>query len=217
MFRCLKGFIVPMNKDAEHDRLTDAIGRSPWFEGLPGSALETLASAARVRQYEKHAYLFRTGESTNDLFCILRGRVRLLLTSALGQEFALTDLEPEAWLNEAALAGDMTCIFDAEVVVAAEVLVLPRAAVIEIGRKHPALYRPLFENYVAHSRGIMLLLQGMAFYPLKARLAGWLLQLVDNHGEQTGRGIELDLQINQQDLAQLSLGSRQRINKILSE
>jgi CRP-like cAMP-binding protein len=57
----------------------------------------------------------------------------------------------------------------------------------------------------------------MAFYPLRTRLAGRLLHLLEEHGQKTDDGLLLDVSLSQNDLAQLSLGSRQRINKILSE
>jgi CRP-like cAMP-binding protein len=67
------------------------------------------------------------------------------------------------------------------------------------------------------SRGIYRLLVGMAFYPLRSRLAGRLLALIEEHGHQTDEGVSIDINLSQTDFAQLSLGSRQRINKILSE
>ena len=57
----------------------------------------------------------------------------------------------------------------------------------------------------------------MAFYPLKARLAGWLLNLAKQYGVQSIQGTYIDIHLSQKDLAQLSRGSRQRVNKILSE
>jgi CRP-like cAMP-binding protein len=57
----------------------------------------------------------------------------------------------------------------------------------------------------------------MAFYPLRSRLAGWFLELIQKHGQESDDGVYLDVHLSQNDFAQLSLGSRQRINKILSE
>jgi len=57
----------------------------------------------------------------------------------------------------------------------------------------------------------------MAFYPLRSRLAGRLLALIEEHGQQGAEGVLIDINMSQTDFAQLSLGSRQRINKILSE
>ncbi len=200
-----------------NEDLIGVIARAPWFEGLPADAQRSLVESGTVRSYAKNSYLFTAGQITSDVYCILSGRIRLLITSAIGQEFALTDLESEAWLNEAGLAGKLPRMLDAKVAEAARVLAIPAQAVKMVGENYPDMYRKLFVDHVLRTRGIYVLLTGMAFYPLRARLAGWLLQLVEDHGRTTAEGVHLDVNLSQNDLAQLSLGSRQRINKILGE
>ena len=193
------------------------IARSPWFQGLPDAAHQQLPTAARVRAYEKGSYLFAAGEASTSVYCILAGRIRLLITSALGQEFAITDLHPEAWLGEQFIATDFRTALNALISEAATVLVVPCTVLVEVGEAHPQMYKKLFVETMQRSRGIYRLLSGMAFYPLKSRLAGWLLQLVNEHGQESDAGVTIDVKLSQNDLAQLSLGSRQRVNKILSE
>ena len=193
------------------------IARSPWFAGLPDAAHQQLAAAARIRQYRKGSYLFSAGESGSNVFCILTGRVRLLIISAVGQEFAITDFNPEAWLGEQFITADIRTPLNALVNDDATVLTVPCHTVVEVGEQHPHLYKMLFAETMQRSRGIYRILSGMAFYPLRSRLAGWLLHLISEHGQESDAGVTLDVKLSQNDLAQLSLGSRQRINKILSE
>lgn len=206
-----------MTSDTEGHDILAVIGRSPWFEGLPGDAHSRLAQNARIRSYHKGSHLFTAGEITTDIYCVLDGRIRVMITSALGQEFAITDMEPESWLNEVVLASELPRMLDAQVQDAATILQIPATVVAAVGDQFPQMYKNLFVDYSARMRGVFLLIHGMAFYPLRARLAGWLLQLVEKHGQPTDDGIFIDVKLSQNDLAQLSLGSRQRINKILSE
>ena len=198
----------------------DAVGviaRSPWFAGLPDEAHEKLAAAARIRSYDKGSFLFTAGESCDNVFCILAGRVRVLISSVVGQEFAMTDLHSEAWLGHHFIATDIRMPLNALVNEDATVLTIPRAVLDEVGEAYPQLYKGLFVETMQRLRGIYRILSGMAFYPLRSRLAGWLLQLISEHGQESAHGVTLDVNLSQNDLAQLSLGSRQRINKILSE
>ena len=94
-----------MASDKPHHDSIGAISRSLWFEGLPEKAHLRLAEAASVHDYQKGAYLYTIGEARKDVYCILSGRVRLQLTSTIGQEFALRDLEPETWLGEQFIAN----------------------------------------------------------------------------------------------------------------
>jgi len=197
--------------------LTGIIARSPWFDGLPGRAHQRLAEAANVHDYHKGGYLYTIGEAGDDVYCILSGRVRLLLSSTIGQEFAIRDLEPEAWLGEQFIANDLPTAIDARVLERATAVVIPRAVVLAVGEEYSLMYRNIFRHHIMRSRGIYRLLVGMAFYPLRSRLAGRLLALIEEHGHQTDEGVSIDINLSQTDFAQLSLGSRQRINKILSE
>jgi CRP/FNR family cyclic AMP-dependent transcriptional regulator len=206
-----------MDADIKDHDIIGVISRSPWFENLPGEAHERLAAASRIRSYRKNSYLYTTGEKSTEIFCILSGRVRMLLTSAIGQEYAISDFEPESWLGGEFLAGDNATSLDVQINENTTVLVIPRAAVLEVGERHPQMFRRLFADTMSRLAGLLVLLQGMAFYPLRSRLAGWFLELIEKHGQQNDEGIYLDVHLSQNDFAQLSLGSRQRINKILGE
>ena len=209
--------ITAMASDAPHHDIVGIISRSPLFDGLPAEALQRLANQSHVRTLDKNAYLYTIGDSCCDVFCILSGRVRLLLSSELGQEFAINDLEPEAWLGEQFLANDLPTALDARIAESADVLVIPRPVVLAVGQRHPQMYKNLFEQGHLRWRGVMRLLVGMAFYPLRNRLAGRFLALIEEHGQASAEGVYLDVHLSQNDFAQLSVGSRQRINKIISE
>ena len=204
------------SRTSDYD-VAGAISRSPWFQGLPDSVHTTLTESAHVRTYRKNSYLYTIGEASNDVYCIASGRVRLLLSSAIGQEYAIRDLEPEAWLGEQFLASDLPTAIDARIIEPTSVITIPRGVVLAIGEQHPQMYKNIFVHHMTRSRGIYLLLVGMAFYPLRSRLAGRFLALVEEHGQKGDDGVTIDMQLSQSDFAQLSLGSRQRINKILSE
>ena len=61
------------------------------------------------------------------------------------------------------------------------------------------------------------LLNGMLFYPLTAWVAGRLLWFAHNFGSVIDGGILITKRMSQQELADLTLGSRQRVNKTLKE
>lgn len=206
-----------MTTHARDYDIAGIISQSPWFQGLPEKALARLAESARIRSYRKNSYLYTSGEKGSEVYCLLSGRVRLLLTSAIGQEYAVTDCDAGTWLGGEFLSGDNPARLDVQINETAAVLTLPRTLVLEIANQHPQVFKSLFSDYMVRFAGLMLLLQGMAFYPLRARLASWLIELLERHGQEEEAGIYLDAHLSQNDLAQLSLGSRQRINKILSE
>jgi CRP/FNR family cyclic AMP-dependent transcriptional regulator len=205
--------------DVEQDKydILDILSKSPWFAELPQSALEKLAQAGQIKHYKSTEYLYQIGEKTTALYCLLKGRLRISMSSHLGQEFALTDLDAEYWLGEASLMGDEARIQEAQLQTEADILSIPRSVIVEVAEEFPLLYRNLFAENIRRSRKVYELLGAMVFYPLKARLAGRLIDLVSDHGVIKDNGVLLNIQLSQNDFARLCFGSRQRVNKIFRE
>jgi CRP-like cAMP-binding protein len=204
-----------MKYDRETVRST--LLEATWFKDLPEEAIEQLCSRAYVKTYAPNQYLYLIGEALGFVYCVMAGRVRMSVTSSIGQEFVLTDLHPYAWFGESSLVDQETNVQEAWVQEESDVLMIPSSVVVKVADKFPVLYRNLFLNHVKRTRGVYDLLTGMLFYPLKSRLAGRLLHLVKKHGEESGNGIELDMHMSQIDFARMSMGSRQRVNKIFRD
>ena len=206
-----------MTIDAGQYNIDKIIREFPWFSHLPHKALQKLAVSAQIKRYATSDYLYRVGEKTSSVYCLLSGRLRISVSSHMGQEFALTDLDPQYWLGEAALTGDQARIQEAQLQTDADILLIPRSVMLTTGEEFPLLYRNLFYENLLRSRKVLELMAGIAFYPLRARLAGRLLVLRLDYGVPCDEGDLLDVHLSQSDFARLCLGSLQRINKIFRE
>jgi CRP-like cAMP-binding protein len=205
-----------MTKTPQIAEIKEHIRLSPWFDNLPQKALDELAAAARWKSFAKDSYLFTALERTSTVFCLLHGCIRICITSVSGQEFAMTDLHEGAWIGDTWLIDDEIRVLEGRVVEEALVLIIPLACVRSIGDRYPEMYKNLFSSHVVMSQGIYEILGGMLL-PLRARLAGRLLQLCRDRGLETAGGTRLNVKLSQKDFASLCLGSRQRVNKILRE
>ena len=134
-----------------------------------------------------------------------------------GQIFAITDLEPDYWFGEAALVHSKQRIISAQAKEPSSLVTIPRNIVLDVANQHPLIYRALFNEHVKRTRALYELLNGMLFYPLRSRLAGRILDMARENGEQTPEGTFLNVKLNQNDFARLCFGSRQSVNKILRE
>ncbi|MEH6567817.1 MAG: Crp/Fnr family transcriptional regulator [Halioglobus sp.] len=199
-----------------HD-IVGIVERSPWFAEIPESGLSQLATAAQIKDCPVGACLYSVGQPTTAIYCVLEGRVRVSISSALGHEFTIVDLDSGAWLGEPCLIDDEPRMCTAQVKEKARVLSITRNVVLEVGKQFPVLYRNLFKNSIRNERQLYELMGGMLFYPLRVRLAGRLLILLEEHGEVTPEGVLLETRLRQNDFAQLAMGSRQRVNKIFRE
>jgi len=199
------------------DECRQFIGRSDWFEGAPADVLDSLADAAMFKQYPANAVLFSLGESNTEVFGVVSGRVRISVASAMGHEFAIVDREEGAWLGEPCLVNDLGRASEARTMTRADILAIPRQAILGAADAWPLLYRNLFRQNVVNHRGLYEILSGVLFYPLRARVAGRVLLLIEEHGRQLDDGVLLDIKLSQNDFARLAMGSRQRVNRIFRD
>jgi CRP/FNR family cyclic AMP-dependent transcriptional regulator len=202
-----------MDKDA----IFCFIASSKWFEEAPEDVLHKLVDAATLKPFHANSYLWSMGETNTEVFGIVAGRVRMYVASSNGQEFALVDREEGSWLGEACLKDDLGRLIGARTLTPSDILVIHRQVLQDVARHWPLLYRNLFSHALVTSRGLYELLSGMLFYPLKTRVAGRLLALVQEHGQQVDEGVLLDIKVSQSDFARLAMGSRQRVNRIFRE
>jgi CRP-like cAMP-binding protein len=135
----------------------------------------------------------------------------------MGHEFVLNDCEQGSWLGVPCVVNDHDRMIEARVTVASEIVVISRQAMLAAADTWPILYRNLLHHNVEDSRGLYLLLTGMAFYPLRARVAGRLLELGKEYGSELDGGVLLGSKFSQNEFARFAVGSRQRVNRIFRE
>ena len=61
--------------------IREFIAASTWFEDAPDSVLDTLADAAKVKQFHANSYLWSMGETNTEVFGVVTGRVRMYVSS----------------------------------------------------------------------------------------------------------------------------------------
>ena len=199
------------------DAIRQFIQRSSWFTGIPSDVLDDLVAASSYKSMGANTYLWAMGDRTSQVFGIVSGRVRTALSSAMGQEFVLNDCEPGSWLGAPSVVNDFERLIEAKTVSNSEILLIGRQAMLAAAEAWPQLNHNLLRHNVQDSRGLYLLLTGMAFYPLRARVAGRLVELGREHGSELEGGVLLGLKVSQNDFARLAVGSRQRVNGIFRE
>ncbi|WP_068544491.1 Crp/Fnr family transcriptional regulator [Thalassotalea crassostreae] len=186
-----------------------------WFQGIPDAGIDELAKAARIKCYQDRTYLYRLEDTSNYVYCVLSGFVRIKISSIQGQEFAITEFSTNSWLGEFSLTNKPVRMFEAQALEDTRLLELPKHAVQAIAEQYPIVYKNLFLAQSDRTQKMCELLAGMLFYPLAARVAGRLLWFAQNYGEANEQGTLINKKMSQQEIADLTLGSRQRVNKIL--
>jgi CRP-like cAMP-binding protein len=203
---------------------TDFIIKScDWFKGVPEQGIEQLIKSARLKHYEHSKYLYRLTEESEFVYAVVSGFVRIKICSIQGQEFSITEFSTNEWLGEFSLTNQPVEMFEAQALENSSIIEIPKRVVQTVADTYPIIYKNLFLFQAKRTLKMSELLGGMLFYPLAARLAGRLLWFAHHYGNSVENEISnetavlIKKKISQQELAELTMGSRQRVNKIIKE
>lgn len=160
--------------------------------------------------------LFHEGDPADALHLILKGRVTVRVSTALGASVTLDVLGPGDLVGELAIlepagprGGTATALEPTEsVVVAASV-------VAELRREHPELTDALLEVLTRRNRQLMSRLAEMASVPADARVLRRLREVADLY-RPNGDGTVV-VQLTQDDLAGLAGTTRETVNRVLRQ
>jgi len=82
------------NKSAEKEQL---------FKNLPQSDIDILMSHAKVRSYKKNSIIMNEGDTTNSLYMVKEGRVKIYVSDEDGKELTLNLLDVGDYFGELSL------------------------------------------------------------------------------------------------------------------
>lgn len=186
-----------------------------WFADLSLEEVQKVAEKASIILFDKQEFAYHAGETRRDLYCVIDGTIQLSLVDGEGSQFILGTMKEGHWFGEASVVGAMP-LLEVQAVTPCKVISIPFDDVEEIVNSH-TFYKNMLADHLRKVQLIYQLLAGMLFLPLRARLAARLLFLVESFGYMTANGFVLDMKLSQQDFAKMSMGSRQRVNKIFRE
>ena len=195
----------------------DALARCPLFEHASRNILESLAGRLRRRRFRRNEVIFHQGDPGDALHIVAAGAVKILLPSAEGDEAIIATLRPGDFFGELALLDGAPRSATAGALEQSETLVLPRDVFIGLLDTLPGLRDALLAGLAHELRRLTGHVEELHFLDLAGRLAMRLTRLAretapDAHGE-----IRLEWPYTQSDLAAMIGGTRQSVNRLLSE
>ena len=187
------------------------------FIDLPAETAAQFASLASRRRLAAGERLYSRGDPAEALYGLIRGRIRLSNVAEDGREVLVTLFEPGDWIGEVSLFDGQPRTHDAVAVNEAEVFVLPKARLLGLLDAQPLLYRHFAARLARQLRLALSWIDDAVFLPLSLRVARRLLQLARVYGQDTERGLLLDLHLPQEDLGRMLGASRQSVSKELKQ
>ena len=196
----------------------EALRRCALFAKVDEETLAHCAATLRVRHYRKNETIFHEGDPGDSLYILESGSVKIVLLSPESEEGAIiATLARGDFFGELALLDGAPHSATAVAMEATDALVLRRDRFEELVDTEPLLRKALFAGLVTELRRLTGHVQELHFLDLPGRLASRIVRLARESRPGEATDIRLDWPFTQSDLAAMIGGTRQTVNRLLSD
>lgn len=196
----------------------DVLKRAPLFKGLDAEAAAGLAEAMKTVTLRRGAVLFREGDTGDQLYVVVSGKVKLGRSGSGGRENLLAVLGPGQMFGELSVFDPGPRSTTATAVTPSELRVLEHGELMTWLENRPEVSRGLLAQLAGRLRRANDVVSDLVFSDVPGRVAKALLDLADRFGEPSdGVGLIVNHDLTQEELAQLVGASRETVNKALAD
>lgn len=172
--------------------------------------LESTGTPFTVARYTPRATLFLQGDACDSVMYIEKGRVWLAVTTSAGKEGICGVLAAGAFLGDDVLAGHTFRRQTATAMTATEVLVVPKAQMIQLLHSQPAIADRFIAHVLERNSRLEADLCDQLLYSSERRLAHALLMLAGWDERRARRCVLPD--VSQEIIAEMVGTTRSRVN-----
>lgn len=198
--------------------IVEALRRCALFAHVDEDGLVALAQRTRRRRFRRNEVIFHQGDVGDSLQVVLSGAVKIVLPSPDGDEAIITSLRPGEFFGELALLDGAPRSTTATALEPTDTLALPRDEFLRLLANDPRLMQALLHALAEELRSLTGHVEELHFLDLAGRLAMRLARLArDAHPDHVSGEVRLDWPFTQSDLAAMVGGTRQSVNRLLSD
>ena len=181
------------------------VSRIPLLAALSDADRERLRPHASLRPVAPRQRVWREPAPAAEFLFLVRGRIKLTRSSESGRDVILdTCSEGELLCGSAACSGSAYCCSASALHEPAEVLALPRRAVLELLERSPAAARAFLQEAARREMALTRRIEELSSGHVERRIAALLLRLAQQLGvPANGDGTWIPLALSRQDLADL--------------
>jgi CRP/FNR family cyclic AMP-dependent transcriptional regulator len=189
----------------------------PLFADLKQDDLCRLVNDLRPRLYEKDAIIFRQGDASSELYLIIEGKVRIFKLSPSGSETSINVFCAGDIIGEFAALDRQPRSATAKAIGRCTLLEMDGDRLLQRMRELPDFAISMARVLAGKVRWTAEYAETVAQFDAAGRLLHILLLYNQQFGQEieVGKRYELDLCLNQSDLASLVGARREWVNRIL--
>ena len=189
------------------------------FSELGSEELATIADNFHARTYKKQDTIFHQGDESQVLYIIMNGKVRIFGVSPAGNETSYRIFSMYDIIGEFSVIDGRPRSTTAQAIESTTLLEMKRKKFLQYTYDMPDLAMGLIKILVEKLRFTTAYAESFVQYDTAGRLLNTILQYNEMHGIEldSGKKYELDLNMNQEDLATMVGARREWVNRILKD
>ncbi len=187
--------------------------RVPLFAEVGPGEADSLVEAMRSRQLRPREELFHKGDAGGQIYLVVEGRLKILTTSIDGDDVVFNIVGPGEVIGEIALLTGEARTATVRAIDRCSLLVLDRRDFLDFLKRHPEVSARLLGVLAERVRRLSELLEDTLFLNLPVRLAKKFVAFMASDGEETPKGVRINLKLSQEEWGDLVGVTRESINK----
>ena len=191
----------------------------PGFADLSERDLAVLAEELRAKEYAKDELIFRQGDESREVYFVRKGKVRIYKISPGGNETSIAIFSTDDVIGELAALDQQPRSASAKAMVPVSLLAMSQERFLYTMQTVPRFGLNIARMLAHKLRWTATFAESIAQFAAAGRLLHIILLHNDQYGEaleQPGR-YQVNLGLNQSDLASMVGARREWVNRILSE
>ena len=188
------------------------IEQIPLFRDLTEAQRNAIAAKCKLRSYEDKDVILHRDAPKEGLFMLVHGKVKISYSDDV-DETIIAVLRVGDFFGELSAIDGAVASADVVAIDSTDVLHLSADDFDAIMLEMPEITLALLKYVSKRLRGATEWIRMLSSQDVYGRIAGQLVLLAREHGEQTPDGIRIPLRLTQNDLAGLVGASRESVNK----
>lgn len=189
------------------------LGNIPLFSSLSESDLQALSDHAVTRTFPKNAIIINEGDTSDSLYIIASGKVKVFLSDEHGKEIILDIQGPGEYFGEIALLDDAPRSASVMTLDASSFSIISKNNFQEYLGKNPDIALRVIRELTRRIRMLTASVKGLALRDVYGRVATALSHLATAEDEK----LVIHEKLTQQDIANMVGASREMVSRIFKD
>jgi len=185
------------------------------FESCTPSQLALLESSSRIRTISKRSPVYLPADQADSVLLLASGRIKICHLTGDGKQSILAFIEPGEIFGELAILNVGSRDEYAEAVEDSRVVAIPGQALQELMQQHADVCLGVTKVIGFRRRRIERRVKNLLYLSNRERISHLLLELAEQYGRETSRGLELSIRLSHQDLASIVGSTRETVTVVL--